>query len=106
MYFCIIIFCGKWKPLIRLIRLFIVLSFGYTPHTLKFGFRYKGDFRDNKDFKDMINNKNRSKNEFSSVMSIKCSTGATLQRRDRLPMCQPHQKLLPDLVHEAQNVII
>jgi hypothetical protein len=42
----------------------------YTPHPLKFGFRYPRDFRDNKDFKDMINNKNRSKNEFSSVMSI------------------------------------
>ncbi|MDR2706924.1 MAG: hypothetical protein LBC02_14190 [Planctomycetaceae bacterium] len=36
----------------------------YTPRTLKFGFRYKRDFRDNKDFKDMINNKNRSKTEF------------------------------------------
>jgi hypothetical protein len=42
----------------------------YTPHTLKFVFRYKRDFRDNKDFKDMINNKNRSKTDFSSVMSI------------------------------------
>jgi hypothetical protein len=42
----------------------------YTPHTLKFGFRFKRDFRDNKDFKDMINNKNRSNTEFSSVMSI------------------------------------
>jgi hypothetical protein len=28
------------------------------------GEEYKGDFRDNKDFKDMINNKNRSKTEF------------------------------------------
>jgi hypothetical protein len=34
----------------------------YTPHTLKFGFRYKRDIRDNRDFKDMINNKNRFKN--------------------------------------------
>jgi hypothetical protein len=40
----------------------------YTPHTLKFGFRYQRDFRDNKDFKDMINNKNRLKTEFSSVI--------------------------------------
>jgi hypothetical protein len=28
----------------------------HTPHTLKIGFRYQRDF---KDFKDMINNKNR-----------------------------------------------
>jgi hypothetical protein len=41
-----------------------------TPPTLKFGFRYQRDFRDNKDFKDMINNKNRSKTEFSSVTII------------------------------------
>jgi hypothetical protein len=45
----------------------------YTPHTLKFVFRYKREFMDNKDIKDMINNKNRSKNEFSSVMSIGAS---------------------------------
>jgi hypothetical protein len=49
----------------------------YTPHTLKFGFRYKRDFRDNKDFKDMINNKNRCKkrifkcNEYTKVILLK-----------------------------------
>jgi hypothetical protein len=36
----------------------------YTPHTSKSGFRYKRDFRDNKDFKGMINNKKHSKTEF------------------------------------------
>jgi hypothetical protein len=39
-------------------------SCNYTPHTLKFGFRYQRDIRDNKDFKDIINNKNHSKTEF------------------------------------------
>jgi hypothetical protein len=56
----------------RIINISELLVLNYTHYTLKFGFRYKRDVRDNRDFKDLINNKNRFKNRIFKCNEYIC----------------------------------